>query len=52
MNRKLAHPIRTLLTLVASPILLLSAYITWLVVPDVIGVVVAVVVANFGVRFA
>lgn len=52
MNRQLAHPARTLLTLVASPILLLSAYITWLVVPDVVGVVVAVIVASIGVRFA
>ena len=52
MNRKLAHPIRTLLTLVASPILLLSTYITWLVVPDVVRIVVTEVVRNFGVRFA
>lgn len=52
MNRQLAHPVRTLLTLVASPILLLSAYITWLVVPDIVGVVVAVVVSSIGIRFA
>jgi len=52
MNRKLAHPIRTLIALVASPILLFSAYITWLVVPDVVAVVVAVIAANIGVRFA
>lgn len=52
MNRKLEHPIRTLTTLVASPIFLLSTYIAWLAVPDVVRIVVTEVVRNFGVRFA
>jgi hypothetical protein len=52
MNRQLAHPARTLLALVASPVLLLSAYITWLAVPDIVAVVVAIVVNSIGVRFA
>lgn len=52
MNRTLAHPVRTLLTLVASPILLLTTYITWLVLPPVMQIVVSEVVRNIGVRFA
>ena len=52
MNRKLAHPMRTLTALVASPIFLLSTYIAWLAVPEVVRVVVTDVVRNFGVRFA
>ena len=52
MNRTLAHPMRTLAALVASPIFLLSTYIAWLAVPEVVRVVVTDVVRNFGVRFA
>jgi hypothetical protein len=49
MNRTLAHPGR-MTAVVASPIFLLSAYVTWLVVPDVVRVVVTEVVRTVAER--